>query len=254
MHCLETRNLLSYCLFPSHARVSWTMQLSRRALLSGIVVLASLGSCARGATPAPNRPLPENQPLRIACVGDSITRGHGALDRSYPIQLVPLLPATWVVKNFGHDGVMAVTRSPAPIVRVKEFTDATAFNPDVVILGLGTNDAAMKESIRRDFAEDYAGLIRHFQALPARPRIFVLTPPPLMPGRDDARMNNLAHEMVPRIREVAAREGATVIELHGVKVLQNPQLYPDKVHPNGAGYGLIAQQVAAALLRATEKK
>ena len=51
------------------------------------------------------------EPLVVACVGDSITYGHGASDRgakSYPAQLQALLGDGWNVRNFGHNARTAL--------------------------------------------------------------------------------------------------------------------------------------------------
>jgi lysophospholipase L1-like esterase len=45
-------------------------------------------------------------PIKIACIGDSITAGHGASNASfaYPSQLQQLLGSDYEVKNYGHSG------------------------------------------------------------------------------------------------------------------------------------------------------
>jgi hypothetical protein len=72
-------------------------------------------------------------PTRIACVGDSITKGP------YPRHLGELLAEGHDVRNFGIGGI--------PLVKydtTKPCGKALALKPDIVIIKLGTNDAHKK--------------------------------------------------------------------------------------------------------------
>ena len=104
--------------------------------------------------------------LRIACVGDSLTRGDGLHEHppnhrvpaiqltarqrplrergSYPAFLARLIGRRADVRNFGHGGSTACNRSGGsgpPFVGVHEMPAALQFSPHVVVLMLGTNDA-----------------------------------------------------------------------------------------------------------------
>jgi hypothetical protein len=72
------------------------------------------------------------------------------------------------------------------------FADALASKPDIVTIMLGTNDAkfcnwfgppnGVPAGVGTQFAADYAAMVRRFQALPSRPRVYVVSPPPLTVG------------------------------------------------------------------------
>src|SRR5713101_5026937 len=70
-----------------------------------------------------------NAPVRIACVGNSITYGSGIDDRdrfSYPAQLGRLLTGIAEVRNFGVGGRTLLKHGDYPYWNMRAFTDAKA--------------------------------------------------------------------------------------------------------------------------------
>ena len=207
--------------------------------LSLLLASASSGQSKRPATT-------RSSAIRVACCGDSITRRP--VGAAYSDHLAQMLGDDgWDVRNFGHDGVTAQKDSDRPYWKVPEFEAANDFEPDVVILMLGTNDAASVEERRKNFAPDFLALVDHFKALPSKPQVIVMTPPPLMPGREHSRMNNLKNDLSPHVRRIAKEEGLVLVELQEFPRLADPALYPDKVHPNGDGARIIAECVRDAM-------
>ena len=84
------------------------------------------------------------EPIRVACVGDSITFGYGIKDRdkmSYPAQLGKRLGSKYEVRNFGVNGHTLLSKGNAPYIKSKAYRDALAFAPEIVVIKLGTNDS-----------------------------------------------------------------------------------------------------------------
>ena len=84
------------------------------------------------------------QPIRVACVGDSITFGAFLPNRernSYPAQLGRLLGASYDVHNFGINSATMLKKGDFPYVKQKIHNEAVAFAPDIVVIMLGTNDS-----------------------------------------------------------------------------------------------------------------
>ena len=79
---------------------------------------------------------PSSDKIRVACVGDSITKGT-----EYPFDLSMLLGPNFVVGNFGVDGSTVSLNSQNTYMNTSAFQNATKFQPNIVIIMLGTNDA-----------------------------------------------------------------------------------------------------------------
>jgi lysophospholipase L1-like esterase len=84
-------------------------------------------------------------PVRVACVGDSITWGLGIPDRghnSYPAQLAGMLGTNdWEVRNFGVSATTLLHQGDLPYVKKPAYTQAFAFKPDAVVINFGANDS-----------------------------------------------------------------------------------------------------------------
>ena len=128
---------------------------------------------------------------------------------SYPAQLQAMLGERFCVRNFGVNGHAVQRSADRPYWSSDAFTPSSAFEPDVVLIMLGTNDS------RGDnwkgvgpFSADYRELVAHYQSLESSPRVWLLTPPALFrlgrsakvrygmdeqatPGDDVARSRNL---------------------------------------------------------------
>ena len=189
-----------------------------------------------------------DHPVRVACVGASITQGVGAHPgKSYPSQLQAILGSKWIVKNFGVSGRTMTRKGDSPYWTAPAFKDAHDLNPDVVVILLGTNDTKPNNWKHHDeFYGDCRDLIESFKQLPARPHVFICRLPPVTePGNYGIVPANLTIEQ-PLIEKAAADEHAGLIDVYGALILK-PQLLPDHVHPNDEGAAIIAQTVARAI-------
>jgi acyl-CoA thioesterase I len=197
--------------------------------------------------------------IRVACVGDSITRGTFVWrrkKRSYPAQLQAMLGEQYRVRNFGVNGHAAQQGADRPYRNSEAFVLSGEFKPAIVLVMLGTNDS------RGDnwkgvgpFSADYRKLIVHYQSLESGPRVWLLTPPMLFRlGRSTTvryGMNVAAiREMCTAIKSLALELGCGIIDINEVTA-QHPEAFRfDGVHPGGAGATLIARAVHEVLLRA----
>ena len=58
-----------------------------------------------------------NEPVRVACVGNSVTFGAGIANRetmSYPAQLQKMMGEDYHVENFGHSGATLLRKGHNP--------------------------------------------------------------------------------------------------------------------------------------------
>lgn len=201
-------------------------------------------------------------PVRLACVGDSITWGYGIHDRahhSYPVQLAALLGTNWEVRNFGVNATTLLHQGNLPYVKQKAYPRALAFKADVVVIDFGANDskhpnddsldarhAVNNWQYKTNFVRDYKEMIAAFRRANPRAKIFICLPTPDYPGRWGISGKTIHDEMIPMIWRVARETDVTVIDLY-TALSGHKDLFPDTVHPNAVGAGLLAKAVYRAV-------
>ena len=192
---------------------------------------------------------PQSEKTRVACVGDSITFGACVQDREkncYPAVLGGLLGDVYDVRNFGVNGATLLKKGDLPWWNQGAFKDATAFNPQIVVIKLGSNDTKPQNwKSKADFESDYKALIGHFKGLPAHPAVWIALPVPVL--KENFGINKKgAEEQQPMILRVAKDEGCGVIDLY--RAVATKDLFDqDGIHPNAAGAKRIAETVFASL-------
>lgn len=218
-------------------------------LLMSFVSL-TLCSCSTARTSGYIHEADYSGTIKVACVGDSITFGAGIRNRnrdSYPAQLGVLLGQKWEVRNFGVSGATLLKKGDRPYWDQKAYKESLAFKPDVVVIMLGTNDSKPVNWRYKDqFADDYVALVQSFQALASKPKIWICRPVPAFPGRWGIREQIIKDEIIPMVDEVARRTGVSVLDLHQA-LSGHGNLFPDTVHPNPQGAGLMAQAICQTL-------
>jgi len=197
-------------------------------------------------------------PLRVACVGDSITVGVGTEVRdlqSYPAQLERMLGSGWQVGNYGVNGATLMSRGDLPYRKSRAFTEVLRSKPDIVVINLGANDskhpgdgsmdsekAVNNWQYHTNFVADYLSLLDAFRQVNPAIKLLVCLPAPAYPGRWGINDRTIREEMLPMIREVAQASGAGIVDLYGM-LSGHPECFPDTVHPNVQGTDLIARAV-----------
>jgi lysophospholipase L1-like esterase len=211
----------------------------------------------RPAAAEPSKARPDL--IRVACVGDSITRGTFVWrrkQRSYPAQLQALLGERFCVRNFGVNGHAAQRSADRPYWKSDEFTASGAFQPDVVLIMLGTNDSRGDNWKGVDpFARDYRELVAHYRSLASDPVVWLLTPPAVFRLGQSAdvryEMDEEAIRQICGVIESLARElGCGLVGVNRATA-DHPEAFRfDGVHPGAAGATLIAMAVYEALTAA----
>jgi len=188
-------------------------------------------------------------PVKVACVGDSITQGFGAGGgNSWPDQLSKMLGGKWDVKNFGISGTTLMKSGDSPYQRQDAFACAKALNPDVVIIMLGTNDTKPQnwKKFQTDFEADLIDMVRQFATLASKPRIFICYPPYIAKGGNWGINESNTVTEITVVSKVATEMKLGVIDVHG-NLKDKDEMIPDNVHPNGAGARVIAATVFKVL-------
>ena len=160
----------------------------------------------------------------IICFGDSLTEGVGAgQGEDYPSVLSRLIAAP--VVNAGHRG----DTTAAALNRLAR--DVLDKNPRVVIVLLGGNDFLRQVPVG-DTRNNMETIVRRIQE---RGAMVVLTA---------MKLGLFTDEYGAMMEELAKKSGALLVPQVTKGILSESKLKSDPIHPNGAGYRLIAERVA----------
>ena len=189
-------------------------------------------------------------PIRLACIGDSITFGYAIQDRetnSYPAQLGVMLGSRWDVRNFGVNGATLLKNGDLPYWNQDAYKKALEFNPNVVVIKLGTNDSKPQNwKYKDEFVGDYIDLIKQFQALEARPKIWICNPVPAYSERWNISNKVITEEIIPLIDEIADKTSVPIIDLNS-ELSDKAGMFPDEIHPDAEGAKLMAEAICHTL-------
>jgi lysophospholipase L1-like esterase len=212
-----------------------------------LAAILSMNALAAGPMD-PVKPASYKAPVNVACIGDSITEGVGAAEgQSYPSQLQAMLGDKWKVGNFGVSGRTLLKKGDFPYWKEEAYQNALKSAPDVVIIMLGTNDTKPQNwKFESEFVADYSELVKSFQTLPSKPRVYVCRPCPVPePGNFGINETNVQEE-IKRLDPLAKMLKLGVIDMHAA-LADKPKLLPDRVHPDTEGAGEMAKAAFKAL-------
>ncbi|QTD38740.1 prolyl oligopeptidase family serine peptidase [Polaribacter batillariae] len=191
---------------------------------------------------------PAKQPIKIACIGDSITYGAGMDNReknAYPNQLQEMLGNNYQVKNFGVNGNTLLKKGDYPYWKSNTYQEALSFAPDVVYIKLGTNDSKQQNRIYLDsnFEKDYKALIQSFKEKNNQVRVVLLLPVPSFLNDSTSIWNPIIkNKIIPLTQKVAYDTKSEVVDLYQL-FASDQNMFPDKIHPSSLGATRIARRV-----------
>ena len=192
----------------------------------------------------------QGQKVKVACVGNSITWGHGIQDRSkntYPAQLQQLLGDGFDVRNFGNNGKCAQDEADDPYTKTKEYADALAFMPDIVIIKLGTNDSKPQNwKDAKRFKKGLEKIAVSFSKLASHPRMIIALPATAFSRAWAINDSVISAGIIPAVTQIAARHKWQLVDLHTTTAPLS-RLFPDGIHPNEEGAGIIAKTIRDAI-------
>lgn len=202
--------------------------------------------------------LRNGDPIRITCVGDSITDGYKASSAaySYPSQMQGILGDGYVVTNCGVSGSMVRTNRDSNVyINTGKYQTSITSEPDIVIVALGTNDAGTSwAGSEAQFETDYRNLLNTYLNLDTQPLVMASLPAVSWYGgtndRDDRSYNN-ENGTIPIIKKVAEELNVPVIDIWTWSA-DKRDYFVDGLHPGDEGYAALAAEYAKYVLAATE--
>jgi len=183
---------------------------------------------------------PQLKPIKVACIGNSITYGSTASsDQSYPSQLAKLLGSHYEVKNYGISGRTLLRKGDFPYWRESYFVDAQEYEAQIIIIKLGTNDTKSQNWVYHDqFITDYVDFIKAYKKSSVKPQIFICYPCPVFYTNFGIR-DSLIKQELPLIDSIRKITNVDLIDFN-TPLLDKPNYFSDGVHPTATGYAFMA--------------
>ena len=186
--------------------------------------------------------------IRVACIGDSITWGFTLLNpwrQSYPALLQEKLGPEYAVRNFGYNDAAARFDADTPYVSKRAYRESLAWNPDIVLLMLGTNDTKSRNWDPEIFRRDYCRIVESYRALPSAPRVILIAPIRVFPVGGIPILGvlpeNMENGVRPAIRTLAAEMELELVDLQDL--FTDRRYCRDGVHPQRAGAQMLADAI-----------
>lgn len=193
------------------------------------------------------------KPVRVACIGNSITYGMKLENRereAYPFQLQRMLGEGYEVGNFGKNGATLLRRGHRPYLEQEEYRQAMAFAGDIVVIHLGVNDTDPRDwpNYGDEFVRDYLTLMDSLRSANPKARFIVarITPIADRHPRFQSGTKQWHGEIQKAIETVAEQSGAELIDFFA-PLYPHPWMLPDAIHPNVEGAELLAKTVYGAI-------
>jgi acyl-CoA thioesterase I len=191
----------------------------------------------------------DSNAVRVACLGDTITtnthypRALGTL-LSTPYELSRYLAPAYDVREFAVADATIVD-SRKPYRTQPACAQALAFQPQIVVIMLGTQDSQRGANYDKigTFVSEYEKLVGDFTALPSAPKVYVCLPPPIFGESSSGLTNaNLEAGVITGIRKVASDLHLPIIDINTPLQAQS-QLFFDHAYPTGGAASIIAPAV-----------
>ena len=238
---------------------SITTSVLSRILLSALFALSfTMSVCAQttvnapstsqtgtaGTAPSKSQTSAASTKTKVACIGDSLTRGYLLEDAqsSYPAQLQQLLGSQYEVRNFGHTSSYVIDDGPVEYRNTEDYTAAIQYDADILIFMFGANDVGAYNFTPLYFQNQYRELIDSFRQTKKHPKIYLI----IAPDSRDLHFG-LIQQTIQPVMTLGQQLPATVINPYYL-FLGHPEDYlSDGLHLTGTAYGKLAQLVYQAM-------
>ncbi len=197
--------------------------------------------------------------IKVACVGDSITYGHGVSnwpENQYPVVLGNLLGDGYHTKNFGVSGSTAQADGDQPYGETKVFQNSLDYNADILIFMLGSNDSKGENwHGSGTFEKQYLELLDRYLAGREAPTVYLCTPATAFyrNGKTSGPAGfgiqpDVVEEITQIVERIASERGYTLVDIHALTLAHPEWFTKDGIHPDADGAAAIAEEVYHAIM------
>ena len=189
---------------------------------------------------------------RIVCIGNSQTAGTGTTSpstKAWPAQLRTMLGSGYSLLNCGVSGSVITKTGSFPFWNKLQYTAARNFDPQILIISLGTDDASTANlPFIGNFVTDYVAMIDSFRVNGKNPTVYICYPTSYF---GNEAQNTVIHDQIlPLIDQVHSLRETTVIDFYN-PLLPYGNLFPDHLNPNNQGAASMARIVYNTLTKAS---
>lgn len=226
-------------------------------ILAVIIVLMGCGFAYlyfNGLSGMANPTQAEGAQIKVACVGDSITYGHGILNwpkNNYPAVLQGLLGENYHVNSYGVSGRAVQPDSDQPYTALPHYRESLDYGADIVVFMMGSNDSKPENWHGADaFRKELLSLLESY----GDTEILLCTPATAFfpegqtEGLTQYDIQPLVVEEIAQIvRDVAQEQGYALLDIHALTAGHPEWFEKDCVHPSNEGAAAIAEAVCSAI-------
>ncbi len=189
--------------------------------------------------------------VRIGTIGNSITHGIGLPNPTtdaYPAQLRVLLEEiygdTCIVENFGLTTTTMLKNGDVSYWDTQHLQDYLAWAPEICFILLGTNDTKPQnwDAYGDEFIGDYLAMIDTILLRNPSTKFMLAYPPPAFEIVYNIRDSIIVNAIIPAMDSVLKLREAELVDFHS-QLLGSEDLFPDKIHPNVEGAGVMAEMI-----------
>lgn len=192
--------------------------------------------------------------IKVACVGDSITYGHGVSNwnkNNYPAVLQRLLGNEYNVQNFGVSGSTTQKTGDNPYTDTKCYNPSIEYDADILVFMLGSNDSKPYNWIDREsFKNEYIKLLNTYMSDNDSLKIYLCTVSEVFyddntqtsgPSTFDIQRDktDIINDVV---REIASENGYSLIDIYSL-TKDHTEWFKDNIHPDANGAKAIAEEI-----------
>lgn len=205
-----------------------------------------------------NHTVPKDEQIKVACVGDSITYGHGIsgwAKNNYPAQLQNILEDDYHVANFGHSGRTLSNNGDKPYTESEQYRLSIEYDADIIVFMLGTNDSKPENWTNADiFIAEYEKMLNDYKQNNPDVKIILCTPTAAFypDGKSEGKTNfdiqpSIVEQIKTRIITFALLNEYECIDMYSLTYGHHEWFKKDNVHPSKEGASVIAQAVASKI-------
>jgi len=198
---------------------------------------------------------PQEGQMKVACIGDSITYGHGVTNwetENYPAVLQTLLGEEYFVGNYGFVGACVNPDGDKPYTDQPAYQKSLDLDADIIVFMLGTNDSKEENWTDADtFVKAHKALLDTYFADGRQPKVYIGLCAESYdienPEMEYGIQSEVVDQIAKALKEAYASENVEIIDIHSLTEAHPEWFTKDGVHPNTEGAKAIAEAVAEVI-------